>query len=320
MRATIWLCALGLLAGCREKLEEVEKPYRAKLEARLAEVERIGQALAKLPLLDKDDETIAIAAAGGAIGSFGEHFAFMYAEAFADLSEHGAGPPPELRLVGANPMNLCASFLRKRRCPPASAACSCAHSAVTSLYQRCLALRYLFVVRTLEYGEPGALVRTTPELGVPDQGRAREASTAVRADAGAPAPARGAGAGADAGARAEAPPDARARDLPRPDTRARDLPPPDRGRDRRVESFTYPGGLLRAEVHVYEIAGAKRLGGFRVEVRSPEQLPATYVLGNPLSAASSAGSAAQSVFRRQCLQTLTSQVRARIPNSVVRAR
>lgn len=310
MRVVQVLLAAVLLAGCREKLEEVERPYRERLEARLAEVERIGQALAKLPPLERDDETIAIARAGGAIGSFAEHFAFMYAEAFADLTEHGSGPAPAQRLRGANPFADCASLLRKRRCPAGSGTCSCEHGALARRYEHCLSLRYLFVIRTLEYGEPGAVVRTTPELGVPDQGRAREASPARAVQVDASTPAAPAARDAGAGATAEVPPDAR----------AHDLPPPDRGRDRRVESFEYRGGLFRAEVHVYELKGAKRLGGFRVEVRSPEQLPATYVLGSPLSAESNARSQAREVFHLRCENILTSQVRARIPNSVVRAR
>ncbi len=309
MRVAYGVLLAALLAACREKLEEVERPYRERLEARLAEVERIGAALARLPPLERDDETIAIAPYGGGIGRFAEHFAFMYAEAFADLSEHGPGPAPSVRLSGANPFTDCASLLRKRRCPAGSGVCSCEHKALTRLYEHCLSLRYVFVIRTLEYGEPGQIVRTTPDLGVPDQGRAREASPArtVQVDAGAPAsaPARDAG----AGARAEVPPDAR----------AHDLPPPDRGRDRRVESFEFKGGLLRAEIHVYELAGAKRLGGFRLEVRSPASLESHYPLGSTVSAAATSG-IPRSNFHSLVRSAIEAQVRARIPNAVVRAR
>jgi hypothetical protein len=301
MRVTIWFCALALLAGCREKLEELEKPYREKLEARLAEVEQIGKTLAKLPPLERDDEAIAIPPGVGGIGRLAENVAFMVAEDFADLTEHGPGP--RLKLDGANPFTLCASLLRKRRCPPGCSYndCRCRYQEVTRLYRSCLSVSHLLVVRTLEYGAPEALVRTTPDLGRPDHGRdlgrpdrkdARRPDSGPRLDAGAPAEATKLDAG------------------------ARDLPRPDRGPDRRVESFQYRAGVFRAEVHVFQVAGAKRLGGFRVEARSPASFSSSYTIGSPVAENTSAF--LQANFRHLCDDSITSGVKARVPGAYVR--
>jgi hypothetical protein len=249
---TLRILVLGGIAtslGCTPPFEKICKKHGPLLEARLAQVAAVGKAVEALPFLTSEDERIPVpagAVSGSREGGLKRHVAFMYREAFADLTDHG---PSFARLPGSNPFNVCASLLRKQRCPQGceSSECMCYHGMVELHFAACEAIEYLLVIRTHEFGEPGAPAFVETRLVTVPDARALEARPVPK-------------------------PDLRAADLHVADGRRQDggVAPDSRKPDARVrEHWTFRGGMARGEVHVYELASAKRLGGFLFLGMSP---------------------------------------------------
>jgi hypothetical protein len=270
------------LAGCNPYSSAVKK-HRARLESKLSQVAAVGKIVEELPLIATDDARIDLppAARQWSGCTLAGHTALLYREDFADLTRpltHAS------RMPGATHLNVCASLLRNGTCPHGVGYphCSCDPKTIDLTFSLCESIEYLLVVRTIEHGAPGAVVEVKPDGGVAEQ----------TADAAIPR---------DAGDRAL-----------RPDVRAGD-----RGLagDRlRLARWTYQGGLMRAEVHVFELATARRLGGFRVRVESAPTLDTAY-------RSSSTGTETLHTrtvedFDARCMKTLLEAMRARIPNGV----
>jgi hypothetical protein len=299
MKSAILLLGAALaLAACRTSFKDVQKKHHDAIEAKLAQVTRIGKLLELTPPLYRDDASIQIPAAPAAakawpLGMAG-HVALMYQEAFADLT---AQVPAVARQPFANVLNVCASLLRKGECPGGctSLECGCARFQAEDHLERCEAVQVLLVVRTLEFGLPQAVAHTTPDLSVPDRGREARAVDARHPDASH---------GGDA--RAPERLDGGTRDRPPPDTR--------RAPDLRLESWTFRGGLLRAEVHVYELATGRRLGGFRVRAESSPKIHKTTYLNQTVTRAEAQGYV-ENEFLESCRIALGAEIRRRVPGA-----
>jgi hypothetical protein len=271
------LAVVALCAACRTSFEDLRKKHSA-VEAQLAQAEKVGKLLELTPLVSKD-ETIILRSSPPPVGAgslwgvlgMAANVSLMYQEAFADLSQHG---PTAHRLPGSNLLTSCAALLRHRQCPStcASRECSCSYSFIEDILARCAEVRYLLAVRTLEYGAPAVLNRTTPDLGLPDRGPEGRVDGAHR----------------DLGEHASA--------------------------DRRVESWTFRGGLMRAEVHVFELASGRRLGGFRIRAESGPRLQRTTDLNQPYPL-SSTRSAVDEDFAASCLRALLEGIRRYVPGA-----
>jgi hypothetical protein len=286
-----WAVTLALIllcGGCRASYKELRKKHEAAIEAKLGQLEKIGKLLDVTAPISVDDERIVLPPSTTVppAGLFGNlnlavHVSLMYQEAFADLTAHG---PSAKRISGSNQLNVCASLLRKSQCPSDCGylECTCGYALLPDLFERCAAIQYVLVVRTLEYGAPAQATRTTPDLAVQPRGPDRGAAAAERSS--------------DAGA-------------------ARDRGPDRPRRDARVESWTFHGGLLRAEVHVYELATARRLGGFRVRAESDPRLTrSTFV--NEAMPAYQVQSALDQDFTTRCQSAILEGIRRHVPGAL----
>jgi len=300
-RAILLLGAALALAACRTGFTDIQKKHRDAIEAKLAQVTRVGKLLELTPPLYRDDGPIQIPAAPAAartwpMGMAG-NVALMYQEAFADLTAHV--PAYAVRLPFANALNVCASLLRKGACPTdcPSTECGCSLFGAEESFARCEAVQVLLVIRTVEFGLPRAVASTTPDLAVPDRGREARAPDSARALDAARAVDAAASGRLDAGARDQ--------------RRALDTRP---APDVRLQSWAFRGGLMRAEVHVYELATGRRLGGFRVRAESLPRIHRTVPRGQTVTLAE-AQSHAESQFLESVKITLGAEIRRRVPNA-----
>lgn len=302
-RALALVLAASLLwGGCRSSFDKIREEHRAVLEPKLGQLERIGKLLELTPPLNVDSESLSLprstALPASALGVRGmaAHVSLMYGEALADLTSHG---PTASRVSGSNLLTTCASLLRKGTCPLSDnyGECRCNHSTAESLFERCEQIEYVFIVRTLEYGGPAPLRNTTPDAGPPDARRdvgpdGRRApelgpAEATRADRGAGASHR------DAGYR---------------DHRGRPKLDP----DQRVQSWSFRPGLLRAEVHLFELASGRRLGGFRVRVESDPTYRRSIAHALPFTRAHTQFTV-DAEFSAACQQKIEAEIRRRAP-------
>jgi hypothetical protein len=275
------LALLGApLAGCKKplSLEEVTARYRAPLEQHLQALSRIAEQASRLPPLERDAVTIAgnVIVERRSIRNRTATASLAYAEDLADPNELGYVWG---RLPNVGVLNHCASLLHRGHLAydpsqPLEPLLRADEPLANEWYPACLASRYLFVIRTLEFVKPSAAAAFTATLpvnsvdaGSIDAGSRDAGAIDGRVPAGPPsARLRGVKPGVDAGAGDAGP--------------ASDAGPSlaeQMASDGAQHHYTFDAGLVRAELLVFELPSAKYLGGFRFTARSSPKVQGTNV-------------------------------------------
>jgi len=220
-------------AGCGEGFEKVVERHRAAMEAKALAAVRVGEAARARPRLERDGLS---EPAPLRLHLAQTHLADSNALAvyWEDLIL-----PEELgyvvaRVEGTRRFADCASYVRRGHTafdpaqPSRFLSIPLGFTASDALTE-CTRTRYLVVLRTVGFVPPGTAVHA-----------AVQGAAAPGADAGAPALPADAGA-ADAGAADAGAPE---------------------------DTWSFEGGQLDLEVLVYELEGARDLGGFRVSAEN----------------------------------------------------
>jgi len=277
----------GLVAtstlGCSKDLRDVIKEHRPKVEAQLAKVRSIREAARAAPRVTEDRVEMKGPAPRFTLVGHNDkdNSAIEYLEDLDNLEEYAN---ISTRLLGSGGVNMCASALKTHREPfnPAwgssSTPSEMSSYGAENAFERCEAMLYLFVIRSLAHAAPSATAETVPGP-CPKPALDNTANTSAALDAG-PGDAGPTDAGAgDAGAR-------RGRlgsvFVPKPSNAAiqdagADSGPMDAGSDAATPSsasalaekcLRFEGGYLKAEVLVFDVASGALLGGFRFEAES----------------------------------------------------
>ncbi|GEM_PF-698178 len=231
--ALLLAAAAAVSAGCGEGFEKVVERHRAAMEAKALAAVKVGEAARARPRLERDGLSAPVPLR---LHLAQTHLADSNALAvyWEDLVL-----PEELgyvvaRVEGTRRFADCVSYVRRGHTafdpaqPSRFLAIPLGFTASDALTE-CTRVRYLVVLRTVGFVPPGTAVHA------PVQSFVASGADAGVVDAGAPAPPAEAGA-ADAGA--------------------------------PEDTWSFEGGQIELEVLVYELEGARDLGGFRVSAEN----------------------------------------------------
>lgn len=161
VRRWCWLLAFLPAFGCTTRdLRTVITEYRPKVEAQLTKLEKIRDAARSAPAVNDDSVHINGPAPKIGITDVDEHanVAVEYLEDLDDLSAFGNVP---YRILGSGSMNHCSAILKTHRYPynpliggiPSEIPWYVAESNL----KHCEGVRYVFVIRSLEFAGPSGL-------------------------------------------------------------------------------------------------------------------------------------------------------------------
>jgi hypothetical protein len=221
------------IVGCGPNLEQVRESHSKAIEAKMAQLPSIREQVRTLPRTDRDWIQMpagAVVVNLGLSAVAGENATISYAEDLADPLELGF---VWRRIPRIGLLNECGSVVRRGHeafnpCLPMTTLPRPFAFSAESLFNRCEAFRYLFVVRTFEFVEPSQPTKTSASASTAPT---TPSSPAFKRDGGlsdAAAPTD-----ADAGASSAS-----------------------------EDRYWFDGGYIRGDVLGFELASGRALGGF----------------------------------------------------------
>lgn len=259
------LTACLIASGCcGPKLEDVVKEHKPKIEQQIATIKPIQEQVLRLPKLEQDTwqhkgDPIVLDLRASPDPA---NASLCHAEDLANPEELGYVLE---RITWSGLLNRCASVVRRGHevfDPAYPTSYLIVPSGITAqeLFKRCEAVRYLVVLRTIDFVDP-----SFPSAA--DAGVIPELTCSSPAGAASSSPAS-----------------------------SSTTPPAE---SRRV----FQGGLVRAEVHVFDTNGARYEGGFRIQAQSSPKLK---------------GDDVHADFKARLVEAVAAGVRRQAPGATVR--
>ncbi len=251
---------------CGPKLETVVQEHRERVERQLAPLASIQQQVLQLPRLLQDApiQVTTPLVFEPSVYKTGGNTAILHAEDLPSAEELGY---VWARIPSSGLLNRCGSIVRRGHevfdpAQPTGYLGVPTGSSAEYVLKRCEEVRYVVVVRTVEFVEPTQPVAPeAPGAVIPADCTSAPALASASPSTSATA---------SPSTSASASPSVSASSSP-----SRALGP-SASESRRV----FQGGLARGEVHVFALEGAKYAGGFRFEVMNASRLEGTDVAGD----------------------------------------